>query len=86
MGKVGKKIIEVKTKYGSYKSIFESEPDMGGYMITVPQRPDVISWGKTIAHAKRMAKEAVECSVEGEIIIEAERRGEIAIKKQRASL
>ena len=79
-----KKILTIKTKYGSYKCIFEPEPDMGGYIITTSQRPDVISWGKTIAHAKRMAKEAVECSVEGEIIIEAERRGEIAIKKQQA--
>ncbi len=83
---MAKKVLTIKTKYGSYKSIFESEPDMGGYMITVPQRPDVVSWGKTMAHAKLMAKEAIECSVEGEIIIEAERRGEIAIKKQRASL
>lgn len=81
---MAKKVLTIKTKYGYYKSIFEPEPDMGGYMITVPQRPDVISWGKTMAHAKRMSKEAIECSVEGEIIIEAERRGEIAIKKQRA--
>lgn len=81
-----KKVSTIKTKYGSYKSIFEPEPDIGGYMITVPQRPDVISWGKTVAHAKQMAKEAIECSVEGEIIIEAERRGQIAIKKQRAAL
>jgi predicted RNase H-like HicB family nuclease len=83
---MAKKVLTIKTKYGSYKSIFEPEPDMGGYMITVPQRPDVVSWGKTTAHAKKMAKEAIECSVEGEIIIEAERRGEIAIKKQRAVL
>ena len=83
---MAKKVLTIKTKYGSYKCIFEPEPDMGGYMINVPQRPDVVSWGKNMAHAKQMAKEAIECSVEGEIIIEAERRGEIAIKKQRAVL
>lgn len=71
MAKVNKKIIEVKTKYGSFNCVFEPEPDMGGYMITVSQKPDVVSWGRTIAHAKQMAKEAIECSVEGEIIIAA---------------
>ena len=81
-----KKIYTIKTKYGSFRCVFELEPDMGGYMITVPQKPDVISWGKTMAHAKKMAKEAIECSVEGDIIIAAEKRGEISINRRRAVL
>ena len=56
---------------------------MGGYMVTVPKQSDVITWGKTQAHAKRMAKEAIECSVEAEVLIAAQREGVIAIHKQR---
>ena len=77
-----KKEIKVETLYKTFQVILEPEPDMGGYMITVPKRPDVISWGKTQAHARRMAKEAIECSIEGEILISAEKEGVIAIKKQ----
>ena len=75
--------IEVKTLFGVFKVILEPEPDMGGYMITVPKRPDVISWGKTLSLARRMAKEAIECSIEGDIFIAAEKRGTIAIRKHR---
>lgn len=76
--------IEVKTLYGAFEVVLEPEPDMGGYMITVPKRFDVVSWGKTLAHAKRMAKEAIECSIEGDILIAAEKEGTIAIRKQRS--
>lgn len=81
--KIGKIKLEVKTDYGTYKVVLEPEPDMGGYMITVPKKPDVVSWGKNQAHAKRMAKEAIECSVEGEVLIAAEKEGVVAIRKQR---
>lgn len=74
--------IEVKTLYGVFKVILEPEPDMGGYIITVPKKSDVISWGKNLAHAKRMAKEAIECSIEGDILIAAEKEKAITIRKQ----
>ncbi|MEK7554355.1 MAG: type II toxin-antitoxin system HicB family antitoxin [Patescibacteria group bacterium] len=77
-----KKKIEVKTLYGQYIVVLEPEPDMGGYMITVPNRSDVISWGKNIAHAKKMAKEAIELSVEGQVLVAAEKVGEIVFRKQ----
>lgn len=83
--KVNKKIeIKVETLYGVFQVVLEPEPDMGGYMVSVPKRPDVVSWGKTLSHARRMAKEAIECSVEGEVIIAAEKEGAIAIRKQLA--
>ena len=78
-----KKKYSIKTKYGVFDSVFEREPDMGGYMIIVPKRKDVFSWGKTLAHAKKMAKEAIECSVEGDVLIAAEKEGAIAFRKQR---
>ena len=81
--KINKKIeIKVETLYGTFQTILEPEPDMGGYMITVSKRPDVVSWGKTQAHARRMAKEAIECSVEGEVLISAEKERVITIRKQ----
>ncbi|MDO8518459.1 MAG: type II toxin-antitoxin system HicB family antitoxin [bacterium] len=73
----------VKTTYGEFVVTFEREPDMGGFMVRVPKKPDVITWGKTKSHAERMAKEAIECSVEGEVLIAAEQEGLITIKKQR---
>mgnify|MGYP001597132492 CR=1 FL=1 len=75
--------IEVKTLYGVFNVILESEPDMGGYIITVPKKSDVISWGKNLTHARRMAKEAIECSVEGDILIAAEKEKTITIRRQR---
>ena len=74
---------EIGTDYGKYSIILGPEKDMGGYMVTAPKRPDVITWGKTLAHAKRMAKEAIECSVEGDVLIAAEKEGIVAIRKQR---
>ena len=50
-------------------------------MITVPNRPDVISWGKNLAHAKKMAKEAIELSVEGQVLVAAEKVGKIVFRK-----
>jgi len=81
--KLAKKKIKVVTHYGPYVAVLEPEPDMGGYMITVPKRRDIVSWGKNLAHAKRMAKEAIECSVEGGVLVAAEKEGAIAIRRQR---
>ena len=83
MKKMKKVKVDIDTDYGSYAIILEREPDMGGYMVTVPKRPDVFTWGKTHAHAKRMAREAIECSVEGEVLIAAEQEGVATIHKQR---
>ena len=78
-----KKKYPIKTEYGIFEAVFEPEPDMGGYMVTVPKRPDVVSWGKNLAHAKRMAKEAIECSVEGSVLIAAEKEGIVSLRRQR---
>ena len=37
MARNSKKMAAVKTKYGSFKAVFEPEPDMGGYVATAPQ-------------------------------------------------
>ncbi len=79
-----KKKLIIKTDYGEFSCIFEPEPDMGGYMVTAPKKADVITWGKNLSHAKKMAKEAIECSVEGDVLIAAEKSGLVVIKEQKA--
>lgn len=61
--------------YGEFVITLEREPDMEGFMVRVPKKPDVVTWGKTKSHAERMARESIECSVEGDVLIAAEREG-----------
>ena len=55
--------MEVQTRYGKHLCLFEPD-DKEGYIVTVPGLPGTITWGKTIAEAKKMAQEAVELCVE----------------------
>ena len=57
-----KKSVVVKTKYGEHRIILEK--DERGYMVTAPGLKGVVTWGKNIAHAKEMAKEAIELCIE----------------------
>lgn len=81
--KKGGKQITIDTAYGAFAVVLLREPDMGGYAVSVPKMRDVITWGKTREEAKRMAKEAIECSVEGEVILAAERAGTVTLRKTR---
>lgn len=62
MKKNGKRYIEVKTRYGTHTAVLE--PDENGYVVTVPGLPGVVTWGRDIEHAKKMAKDAIELCVE----------------------
>jgi predicted RNase H-like HicB family nuclease len=75
--------VKVKTDYGEFLCALQSEPDMDGYMVTVPKKPDVITWGKNVTHAKKMAKEAIECSIEGDVLIEAEKTGTVVFRNRK---
>ncbi len=83
---MAKTTIIIKTQYGSFSCVFEPEPDMGGYMVTVLKLPAAITWGKTLAHAKKMAKEVIECVIEGNIIVAAEKSGQITIKNHSVNI
>jgi predicted RNase H-like HicB family nuclease len=83
MKKVTKKTADIKTKYGTFRCVFEPEPDMGGYVVTAPAVPGAISWGRNLAHAKKMVVEAIEGAIEGEIIMAAAQAGQITIRKQK---
>lgn len=67
----------VKTKYGSFKAIFEPEIDMGGYVVTAPKVQGTVSWGKNLSHAKEMIVECIEGAIEARIIVEAVKQGNL---------
>lgn len=71
MKKAAKKIADIKTKYGVFRCVFEPERDMGGYVVTAPSVQGVVSWGKNLAHAKKMAAECIEGAIETRIIVES---------------
>ena len=73
----------VKTQYGSFKVVFEPETDMGGYVVTAPKVQGAVSWGKNLAHAKKMIVEAIEGAIEGEIIFAAAQAGQVTLRKQK---
>jgi predicted RNase H-like HicB family nuclease len=76
MAKKSSKIrADVKTQYGTYACVFEREPDMGGYAVEAPAVQGVVSWGKNLARAKKMAAEAIELVIEARAISNARREG-----------
>lgn len=81
-----KKRVLIKTMYGSFPCMFEREQDMGGYMAEAPGIQGALSWGKTLAEAKRMIKESIEGSIEARAIVQAERAGSIRITKPHLSV
>ena len=81
MKRTAKKVADIKTKYGTFRSVFEPEHDMGGYVVTVPAVQGAISWGKTFADAKLYAVEAIEVAVEGDMVIAAHKAGYVSLRR-----
>lgn len=63
MSKRSSKIVDVQTQYGLYRCVLELDGKRG-FIVTVPGLDGVITWGKNTAHAKEMAREAIELCVE----------------------
>ena len=80
-----KKILLIKTKYGSFCCVFEPEKDMGGYAVEARGVSGAVSWGKTLAEAKRMITEAIEGAIEAGIVARAEKKGLVTIPNARIS-
>ncbi|MEK7507388.1 MAG: type II toxin-antitoxin system HicB family antitoxin [Patescibacteria group bacterium] len=57
--------INIKTDYGIFECVFE--PDEVGYVVTCLSVEGVVSWGKNLSEAKKMAKEAVELCIEAKV-------------------
>lgn len=48
-----------------YSIVLEPDPDDGGYTVTVPALPGVVTQGDTVDEAVAMAREAIQCHLEG---------------------
>ncbi|MGH2352237.1 MAG: type II toxin-antitoxin system HicB family antitoxin [Chloroflexota bacterium] len=49
----------------TYTIILEPDTQEGGYTVTVPALPGVVTQGETFDEAIAMAREAIQCHVEG---------------------
>ena len=47
-----------------YTAFFEAN-EHGGYTVVVPALPGLVTEGRSLEHARRMAKDAIRCYVEG---------------------
>ena len=47
-----------------YTAFFEAN-EHGGYTVTVPALPGLVTEGKDLGHARTMAKDAIRCYIEG---------------------
>ncbi|MBI2896830.1 MAG: type II toxin-antitoxin system HicB family antitoxin [Deltaproteobacteria bacterium] len=54
---------ERKAKILSYTVLFEPLPE-GGYNVVVPAIPEICTFGRTFAEARRMGADALRCYVE----------------------
>lgn len=81
-----KKNLVIETIYGSFACVFEPEKDMGGYTAEARGLQGAVSWGKTLAEAKRMIKEAIEGAFEANIVMRAERQGVFRITANRSAM
>jgi antitoxin HicB len=53
-----------KQRARAYTAFFEAN-EHGGYTVTVPSLPGLVTEGKDLGHARSMAKDAIQCCIEG---------------------
>jgi predicted RNase H-like HicB family nuclease len=46
-------------------TVFVEANEQGGYTVTVPSLPGLVTEGKDLDHARSMAKDAIQCYIEG---------------------
>ena len=74
-GQHTKKEFFIQTKNGMYKILVWFDARDKAYLVKVPSLPDVVTFGKNLGEAKRMAKDAIElycdCMIdEGRIVVD----------------
>lgn len=55
---------KLKKQVLQYTTVFEKDPDIGGYTATIPALPGCISEGSTLAQASKNIREAAELYLE----------------------
>jgi predicted RNase H-like HicB family nuclease len=58
-----KRSVSIKTTAAQYVCNFRAEPE-GGYTVTCPAFPEVVTYGASLEEARRNAREAIELCVE----------------------
>jgi predicted RNase H-like HicB family nuclease len=53
-----------KSRLREYTAFFEAN-EHGGYTVTVPALPGLVTEGKDLEHARSMAKDAIRCYIKG---------------------
>lgn len=53
-----------RSRLYEYTAFFEAN-EHGGYTVTVPALPGLVTEGKDLKHARNMAKDAIRCYIEG---------------------
>lgn len=53
-----------KARVYEYTAFFEAN-EHGGYTVVVPALPGLVTEGKNLEHARKMAQDAVRCYIEG---------------------
>ena len=48
-----------------YTLVLDPDPEVGGYTVTVPALPGVVTQGETREEAITMGREAIRCHIEG---------------------
>lgn len=59
------KKVAVKTNCGTFTCHFTTDGNDPGYTVTVPSLKGVVTEGRTLVEARKMAKEAIELHCEG---------------------
>lgn len=49
----------------TYTLLLEPDPEEGGYTVTVPALPGVVTQGETLEEAIAMGRDAIRCHIEG---------------------
>ena len=70
-----KKMIPTKTKYGEFRAAVEYSKRDGVYFVSAPAFPGVLTEARTLAEAKRYAREVIELQCmaafdEGKVVID----------------
>jgi antitoxin HicB len=53
-----------RRKARKYTALFETN-EHGGYSVTVPSLPGLVTEGRDLEHARSMVKDAIQCYIEG---------------------
>ncbi len=57
-----KQLLPIKTRFGTHLCVFDA--DVKGYVVTAKDIKGVVTYGKNLAEAKKMAREALELMIE----------------------